>query len=400
MTTINYYLDKRRAKRDGTYPVKLRIIHNERFFVSTNFSAHENNWDDDKYTNNEPNFKTKNASLRNILSNIENIIFRLEIDGKLKQTSDKLLKMIIENELSGKKRDIRRFVDYMQDFIKLKDNKGTKSVYQTTINKILEYDETCTFDTMTLEWMRKFECWMKESGMKTNAYAIHLRNIRAVFNYAIDEKITTLYPFRKFKIKKEETRKRSLTVQQLATLRDYHCEDHQKRYRDIFMLMFYLIGINAIDLFAAKRLENERLEYKRAKTNKLYSIKVEPEAMEIINRYKGDKYLLNICDIYSNYKDFVKRMNVGLKQIGNFRRVGRGGKKERESLFPDISPYWARHTWATIAASLDIPKETISQALGHEIGSHVTSIYIDFDRRKIDEANRKVIDYLNQEQGL
>ena len=38
---------------------------------------------------------------------------------------------------------------------------------------------------------------MKESGMKFNAYALHLRNIRAVFNYAIDEEITTLYPFRK-----------------------------------------------------------------------------------------------------------------------------------------------------------------------------------------------------------
>lgn len=308
--------------------------------------------------------------------------------------------MIIEDELFGKKRDLKRFVDYMHDFHNLKDNKGTKSVYQTTINKILEYDEACTFDTMTLDWMRKFECWMKESGMKANAYAIHLRNIRSVFNYAIDEEITTLYPFRKFKIKKEETRKRSLTAQQLVTLRDCECEDHQKRYRDIFMLMFYLIGINSVDLFAAKKLENDRLEYKRAKTNKLYSIKVEPEAMEIINRYKGDQYLLNISDTYSNYKDFVKRMNVGLKQIGNFKRVGRGGKKERDSLFPDISLYWAHHTWATIAASLDIPKETISQALEHEIGSHVTSIYIDFDRKKIDEANRKVIDYLNQVQGL
>lgn len=41
MTTINYYIDKRRAKKDGTYPIKLRINHNERFFVSTNFSVHD-----------------------------------------------------------------------------------------------------------------------------------------------------------------------------------------------------------------------------------------------------------------------------------------------------------------------------------------------------------------------
>ena len=59
-----------------------------------------------------------------------------------------------------------------------------------------------------------------------------------------------------------------------------------------------------------------------------------------------------------------------------------------------LSSYAARHTWATIAASLDIPKETISAALGHEIGSRVTSIYIDFDQKKVDEANRKVMDYV------
>lgn len=45
--------------------------------------------------------------------------------------------------------------------------------------------------------------------------------IRAVFNYAIDEEITTLYPFRKFKIKKEETRKRSLTIEQIRVLKAY-----------------------------------------------------------------------------------------------------------------------------------------------------------------------------------
>ena len=40
------------------------------------------------------------------------------------------------------------------------------------------------------------------------------------------------------------------------------------------------------------------------------------------------------------------------------------------------------------------PRETISAALGHEIGSRVTSIYIDFDQKKVDEANRKVMDYV------
>ena len=59
--------------------------------------------------------------------------------------------------------------------------------------------------------------------------------------------------------------------------------------------------------------------------------------------------------------------------------------------------YWARHTWATIAASLDISKEVISAGLGHEIGSSITSIYIDFNMKKVDDAYRAVIDYVKKE---
>jgi integrase len=59
-----------------------------------------------------------------------------------------------------------------------------------------------------------------------------------------------------------------------------------------------------------------------------------------------------------------------------------------------ITTYTLRHTWATLAAELEIPKETISAALGHAEGSSVTDIYINFNRKKIDAANRKVIDYV------
>ena len=42
-------------------------------------------------------------------------------------------------------------------------------------------------------------------------------------------------------------------------------------------------------------------------------------------------------------------------------------------------------------AEIDTPKENIAEALGHSVAT-VTDIYIKFNRRKIDEANRRVID--------
>lgn len=61
--------------------------------------------------------------------------------------------------------------------------------------------------------------------------------------------------------------------------------------------------------------------------------------------------------------------------------------------YPGLTTYWARHTWVAIAASLDIPKDTIAAALGHG-ETTVTDIYIGFDQNKVDAANRKVLDWV------
>lgn len=400
MATVNFYLDTRRAKKDGTYPLKLLVRHNGSFLVSTDFNATKETWKENNFTREAPNHKAKNIAVRNLINKVETCLLTLEQTGKLKQINDKKLKLIIESEIRNESAAEHDFLYYLDEFVAGKTNAGTKTVYSTTRNKLAEYDLHCTFDTMTREWLVKFEQWMIAQGMKVNAYAIHLRNIRAVFNYAIDEEYTTLYPFRKFKIKKEETRKRCLTAQQLIQLRDYPCEEYQTKYRDMFMLMFYLIGINAVDLFLAKdsNVVNGRLEYKRAKTGKQYSILIQPEAQDIINKYKGREYLVNVMDEYGNYKDFLHRMGNALKEIGEMKRAGRGGKKIRTPLFPEISSYWSRHTWATLAAELDIPKETISEALGHEYGCTTTSIYINFNQKKVDQANRTILDYIQSPQ--
>lgn len=213
------------------------------------------------------------------------------------------------------------------------------------------------------------------------------------------------YPFRKFKIKPEQTAKRNLSVGSLRQLFDYPVEDWQRRYVDFFKLTFFLIGINTVDLLACRPsdLTEGRLRYKRAKTGRIYNIKVEPEAADLIGQYHGNDLLVSFGEGITNYHNFTGKCDKGLKSIGTVEQVENPKWKEgsrkhryvtkRNSAFPGLSIYWARHSWATIAASLDIPKETIAAALGHG-GNTVTDIYIDFDQKKVDDANRKVIDWV------
>ncbi len=393
MIKVKLCLDKRSQKKDGSFPIKIYVSNNRKvFYVNTGFSALENCWINNELTPDIPNFRSKNSRIREMYNQVDDIVLTVERERKGFIIDNSRLKSLIERRLFSDEKD--NFLYYLDRFVSTKMNEGTKGLYLATKDKIEKFDIDCNFKTINPDWLQKFENWLKADGIKTNSIGIHLRNIRAVFNYAIDNEFTNLYPFRRFKIKKEETEKRSLTVEELRTIRDYDVEQYQKRYRDLFMLMFYLMGINSVDLFNLPPLDGNTIVYRRAKTNRLYKIKVEPEAMEIIKRYQGKKYMLNVLDEYKNYKDFIHRMNLGLKRIGEVKRSGLGGKKDVKSLFPKISTYYSRHSWATIAASLEIPKETIAEALGHADNS-VTSIYIKFDRKKIDIANRKVIDFLN-----
>ncbi|MBD5244536.1 MAG: recombinase [Barnesiella sp.] len=278
---------------------------------------------------------------------------------------------------------------------------GTQGLYAQTFARMLDFSkergfnaDAITFEDMDLAWLESFEAYLSKTHSK-NGRNIHLRNIRAVFNYALDHELITCYPFRRFRIRPEATRKRSLTVEKLRELISYPCEAADAPHRDMFLLIFALIGINTADLYSLtkKDIVNGRVEYRRAKTHKLYSIKLEPEAIEILDRYRGQTRLIAPADRYATSHDWGRRINEGLRRIGPFQRVGRGGKKVITPLCPGITTYWARHTWATIAASLDIPKDTIAAALGHG-GNTVTDIYIDFDQGKVDAANRRVLDWV------
>lgn len=288
------------------------------------------------------------------------------------------------------------FVKHYEQFMESKTNRGTYSVYKHTLDRIRAFDKNVDnkmFEDIDLKWLTDFEAFCAKTACK-NARNIHLRNIRAVFNNAIDYGITTAYPFRRFKIRPEATRKRSMAVEELRRLFDYPVEDYAEIYRDMFRLIFMLVGINSVDLHGLKSITRDgRIEYKRAKTGRLYSIKVEPEAREIINKYRGKNGLLCIADRWIDSRNFRHQCNKALQKIGQVERKGRGGKKTITAEFEGVTTYWARHTWATIAASLDIPKDTIAAALGHG-GDTVTDIYIDFDQKKVDAANRRVLDWV------
>ena len=411
MITTKLYLDTRAVEEDGLAPLKVAITKKRQAaYISLGIKLKKSQWDSKKQRIiNAPNKLRLENFIKNKLMEIENAIMELQTKGQLTKLTSVQIKnkvlSVLDPEVDKGNLFINRYIDYMNS----RPAERTKEIYATTLKKMKAFDDkvdTYSFEDISKDWLKRLDTFLTNQGLRKNSRNIHFRNIRAVFNDAIDNEITTHYPMRTFDINPEQTAKRSLSIEELRTLFSYNVQPWQQKYLDYFKLTFYLIGINPADILNCDQsnIIDGRLQYRRKKTGRLYSIRIEPEAKEIIERYKGVNKLVNFSENMRNYKQFVGKANKGLKAIGQVIKVRNENKKAHDfqkefhikynSLFPNISLYWARHTWATIAFSIGIPEEIIAEALGHSHGNRTTAIYIDKSVANIDAANRKVLDFV------
>lgn len=400
MASVKIILDHRTLTKDG-HPIKVKITHNRKSTtISTGISVPIDCWDAE--SGRVVKIQTRNAinaALTRIRASYDMALLTLESQGvKLTDTPSgvrsQLMAIINPSATSDGAKDLgTTLADAIQLYISSETSGRTAEIYLATLKRLSTY---CDLDNTYLDhidkrWLDDFDAYLSKASPAPSSRAIHLRNLRAVYNYALDHELTTCYPFRRYKMPSGVIRKRSMDIDAIRALIRLDLPRHLAYHRDMFWLTFLLIGINTKDLYNLKPPVNGRVDYIRAKTNRPYSLRVEPEAMEIIDRYKGNGTAVDIADRYSTDRIFSSKTNKRLKDIGMMSYISKDGTLR--NICVDLSPYWARHSWATIAASLDIPKDTIAAALGH--GGHtITDVYIDFDQHKIDEANRRVIDYV------
>ena len=333
---------------------------------------------------------TKLIALRRFIndlnSRLETYSITLMEEGKWDAEINTIMEEVKSKVLMIKTAPVDNHTNFVKLFIKYGETRGTESTrkgYLATLNTIRQYDSK--IDSMSLEdikeyWIKEYLNFLANKGVNKNTQYLYLTRIKAVFNQAVENELINRYPFKKFRLKPQPTKKRSLPTEVLQNIFSMPIQQKHKIYLDCFKIMFMLIGINIKDLCLLKEITNNRIEYQRAKTGRPYSIKVEPETLNLIEKYRGRKFLLNYLE-QSTSKSFPLSLNKRLDMIGEMFGIS------------GMTSYWARHSWATTAFALDIPKDIIAKALGHGAIT-VTDIYIDYDEKKIDDANRRVLDYI------
>ena len=384
MATIRLFLDARRLLSDGSAPVKIAISNRSKTaYIPTRYSLPPDCWADGKVVRGKGELKysprTFNELLRDELAKYE-MLMRQKIGIRTNLSPTKIRDILLGVSETGKTLNALLGEASSRDDIA----PSTSRLFISVRNCVDKMYGEVSLDTVDAEWIKEFTSRLGET-CKPNSVSIYLSKLQYAIGVAEREGIYRWQqdPFLGLKRPSERTKHRDLSVEQIRYITSYRAKKDSRTEHmwevaaDLFKLMFCLCGLNIADLIKLREedIVNGRLQISRQKTGAEIDIKLEPEALEIINRYKKDKLLIG---------DFAKDRVQAARKLNFFL----------DKIQPGVTSYYCRHSWATIADSLDVPEKIIAMGLAHSWSQHVTKIYVRTDRKKLDAANRRVLDYV------
>lgn len=199
-------------------------------------------------------------------------------------------------------------------------------------------------------------------------------------------------PFRKLNMTPPHptTGQKALPVEVIQMMiDDAACTPSERRSLDIFLAGFALMGANIADLWEAVPQKGSWWGYSRRKTR---------------NRRADGAFIR--CEVPLEIGPFLARLGAGTSRsfwLPVLRSCGRNASIAgmtvnrglrtwcgKHGLDP-FTFYACRHTWATLARKIGIEKATVDEGLGHVGDYRVADIYADRDWERIAEANRRVL---------
>ena len=273
MATLSLVLDKRRQKRDGTYPLVFQVVMNSiPVKLSTGVSVLDEVFD------------CSNNSLRNS-DTLTKELFKIESLYR-----SRLQLLYLKNPTCSSGKEIKEFLlnktpdeltiaDFWDNTIsdvRSMGRLGGVKIYEQskrTIGKHTNLD--IQFHKFTYRDLLNLEQKLHLSGVSVNGMGVYLRCFRAICNKAIREDLVSFewYPFRKYTIKKEKTTPRVISKNEMSSYFKFNLDESHPSYKywNIGMLLFMLRGINITDLLLLKHanIKSKRIIYKSGKNGQI-----------------------------------------------------------------------------------------------------------------------------------
>lgn len=411
MATINYLILNK--KKDGTYSIKYMLIHNrEKKYFSSRFFVVDNQVTKKKKKDQKDKFE---ITLRDPKV-IDNVNADLKIYREKIENIGASIKYMSAEDVKAEITKIKRtesidFIEFCRDYLSGLKEGGKTGTYRSMnppFNHLCDFSPILNANDVDSAFLKAFEAYLRKDKalIRSNAEKSNhvvksalndagvfkvMQGIRNLHNkckekYNSENNIViTTDPFKFYKMPKYKIIRKDMDKDLVHKIQEYVRQELTGRAllaRDIFMLSFYLCGMNAKDMYAGEyKIIEGRIEYERAKTaerrddNAFISVYIPNEAKELLEKY-NPQYLQKR---YSAHENFIHALGAGHKGSG-------------------FTFYEARHSFASIAVNIcGFSFDKVERALNHFDETRTINRYAARDWSIIDEVQEAVIKYINED---
>jgi len=372
--------DKRRSKKDKTFPVKLRLSYRRKsFYVPLNISLSEGDF---AKVNGTGRVSGKLQEYRNVIT--ETISKANQLVNEVKPfTFDRFKTRLFSTENKSVQTLTDAFSEYIEK-LKRRDSLKYASSFGDTFSSINRFwGKAVDFEDISAEWLNDYERWIiHENKNSVTTAGIHTHNIRTIFNYAIYElKIISsdYYPFGKggYTVPSRLKSKVYLDDDELKKLYEHEVEEGSPRhfYKDIFFFSYFSNGIYLKDIASLMYcdINGDRIEIFRNKIVNTKKVDLKSNIIElnskskaIIDRWgnkpkEADQYIFPIYE--KGFTEAEKEKKIDYFRSSFNKRLKAMAKEC--GINKNISSKVARHSFSSQLLRSGESKTFIGEMLAH-----------------------------------
>ena len=301
---------------------------------------------------------------------------------------------IITSPINGEQH--RKFEDIVEEFLSQideDDREKTHKLYKLAAKHFIRFTGPgALMEHITPIRINNYLTHLRKSKLSPTSIKIYITLLKVIINYAIKMRYVEykVDPFVTASIPSAKKRDTYITVEQLKIIRDMVPNQYNVSVvRDIFMLTYYLAGMNLVDMLAYDFRTNI-VDYIRIKTrntkdgDRLTSFAIPDEAKPLIKKYmnKNTGKL-----VFGKYKTYVSCYNTLTRKMKVLKTVA--------GVTHNLTLYSARKSFVQHGYDLGIPLSTHEYCIGQSMKEDRPIFnYVSIMKKHADKAIREILDNL------
>lgn len=388
MATLKLVIVPAKRLVNGKHKIRVALSHNSNTrYIPTDVIISDGEFKDGMVVNRD-DASHLNVKLRNILNYYQNIIDETMQLGSY--TCSEVIKLLLKEHRYSNAKFSDAMSAYLDD-LKEEERHKSEKLYRLACESFIRECGNIFLNMITEKDIKTFRRNLEKRHLSPTTVRIYMTLVKVVIHFAEKRKMCKFEdnPFEDITPPSANVRELDLTIREIKAIRDLEAPKYNICVaRDIFMLSYYLGGINLVDMLEVDFRKNY-IEYYRQKTkNKKHgesktAFSIQPEARDIINKYmkKNGKLVFGKYDTFGKAYSVISRKMDELAELAGIRKR--------------VVFYSARKSFVQHGFDLGIALETLEYCIGQSMKTNRPIFnYVRVMRNHADKAMRQIFDSL------